>query len=64
MDSSSPYLPIFWVFFNFLIFKNLCVWIFCLHMHAWSLQRPEERISESLELELQVVESHHVDSGN
>jgi hypothetical protein len=44
------------------------MWVFCLHVHIYSvcmqyLQRPEESIG-SLELELQMVLSSHVSAQN
>lgn len=37
--------------------------IYVHHMHTWCLQR-SERVLELLELELEMVVSHHVGAGN
>lgn len=47
----------------------LCVWVFCLHacLHTTYLSgahRRQQKASDSWELELQVVGSHHVGAGN
>ena len=47
-----------WWLFNFI----LCIWVFCLHM---CLYMPgQKKVSDLLELELQMVVSHHVGARN
>ena len=42
----------------------LCVCLNVYALHACSTQRGQERVEDSLELKLQVFESHHEDAGN
>lgn len=54
--------------FKKLILFILCAWVLSLHIclyhaHTWNPQRPDEGI-EYPEVELQMVMSWHVDSGN
>ena len=40
------------------------VWVFCFtHMYAWGQRRPEG-VSDGLELEFQMIVSHHLGASN
>lgn len=60
---SNDFLLYIYILKNFCVFECLPACMCVRYMHACYLWRPEERV-RSLELQLQIVMSHHVDAGN
>lgn len=54
----TQYTPIIMLFSLF-----VCVCMLCPHVYVLSSHRPQNGMSEPLELELQAVESYHVSAG-
>lgn len=54
------------IFKNFYFFHVFCLpaWMNVCVPHAWSSKRPEKRVLDTLEMEVQMVVSYHVGTGN